>query len=203
MVVSASVAPVNPLDPRLLFPTLVPLVAFLGCVISPGVVRVRSRVALRRLGVVAGAGEVLIAAGSGLALSVLHAAQDDTSVWNDPAVAQALAGIDPTVRIHSNAPDVVWFYTGRDAYWTPSEVAYRSTYRPEELPGFLNYLKWTGPVSIAWLNRAPHGGLYGIAALAPSATDGGTVTIIAENDGGASSRPCVDPRSFGQGTGLR
>lgn len=203
MVVSASVAPVNPLDPRLLFSTLVPLVACLGCVIDPGVVRVRSRVALRRLGVAAGAGAVAIAAGSGLALSVLHAAQDDTSVWNDPAVAQALAGIDPTVRIHSNAPDVVWFYTGRDAYWTPSVVAYRSTYRPEELSGFLEYLKCTGPVSIAWLNRTPHGGLYGIAALAPGATDGGKVTIIAENEGGASSRPCVDPLSFGQGTGLR
>jgi hypothetical protein len=160
-------------------------------------------VALRRLGVVAGAGAVAIAAGAGLALSIRHAAQDDPSVWNDPKLAQALAGIDPTAAIHSNAPDVVWFYTGCDAYWTPSEIAYRSTYRPQELPGFRQYLKCAGPVSIVWLNRPPHSGLYSLAALAPRSTDGDAVTLVAQNKGGASSRPCADPRSFGQATGLR
>jgi hypothetical protein len=203
MVISASTAPLNSLDSRLLLPALLPFVALVGCVIDPWAERVTSQVALRQIGIVAGVGAVSIAGGVGLLLSVQHATQDDMTVWNDPKISQALAEIKPSSRIHSNAPDVVWFYTDRDAYWTPSETAYQSTYRPKELPAFLEYMKCAGPVSIVWLYHPPDSGLYSIQSIVPGAIAHDPITVIVKNARGASSKSCVNPRSFGQGTGLR
>lgn len=191
MVVSATRAPVDPLDPRLLSPAILPAIGAVAAALG----QPARRVVLRRVAQVAGV-VAAVAVAAGVVLSVGDLVDERRTEWNDPDLAAALQALDGPVS-HSNNPGLVWLHTGRDAFWLPSWGAFRSKQLPDEMAAFEAYLECSGPVRLVWIDHVQfrvgyESDRYGFDGAGP-------VQVI---DAGAGAG-CEHGGSFGIGTAIR